>query len=184
MDVAQTAPETVVLAEDEASLYLQATTAAVWAPIGQTPLIRVHPNRDKVSFYGSLNLRSGQEVVTQEATMNGEATARHLDKVLTAYPDTRILLLWDKATWHGGPAVRAVLEANPRLEVMRLPTAAPELNPQEMVWKATRAAISHNHDERQLATLAERFEQHLASTKFCYSMLEKYDHDGICAMFK
>jgi transposase len=175
MDIAQTAPETVILAEDEASLYLQATTTAVWAPQGQTPLIRVHPNRDKVSFYGSLNLRSGQEVVTQEPTMNGEATARHLNQVLTTYPDLSILLLWDKATWHGGPAVRAVLEANPRLEVMRLPTAAPELNPQEMVWKATRAAISHNHDERQLATLTERFEQHLISTTFCYSMLEKYD---------
>jgi transposase len=184
MDIAQTAPETVILAEDEASLYLQATTTAVWAPQGQTPLIRVHPNRDKVSFYGSLNLRSGQEVVTQEPTMNGEATARHLNQVLTTYPDLSILLLWDKATWHGGPAVRAVLEANPRLEVMRLPTAAPELNPQEMVWKATRAAISHNHDERQLATLAERFEQHLVSTTFCYSMLEKYDYRRICAMFK
>jgi len=184
MDVAQTAPETVILAEDEASLYLQATTTAVWAPKGQTPLVRVHPNRDKVSFYGSLNLRSGQVIATQEPTMNGEATARHLHKILATYPDTPILLLWDKATWHGGPAVRPVLEANPRLEVIRLPTAAPELNPQEMVWKATRAAVSHNHDERQLATLAERFEQHLASTTFCYSMLEKYDHDGICAMFR
>ena len=184
MDIAQTAPETVILAEDEASLYLQATTTAVWAPQGQTPLVRVHPNRDKVSFYGSLNLRSGQEVVTQEPTMNGEATARHLNQVLTTYPDLSILLLWDKATWHSGPAVQAVLEANPRLEVMRLPTAAPELNPQEMVWKATRAAISHNHNERQLATLAERFEQHLVSTTFCYSMLEKYDYGKICAMFK
>jgi hypothetical protein len=51
MDLAQTAPETVILAEDEASLYLQATTMAVWAPRGQTPLVRVHPNRDKVSFW-------------------------------------------------------------------------------------------------------------------------------------
>jgi hypothetical protein len=57
--------------------------------------------------------------------------------------------------------VRAVLEANPRLEVMRFPTAAPDLNPQEMVWKATRAAISHN---QLLASLADQFEQHLVST--------------------
>ena len=183
MELAQTAPETVILAEDEASLYLQATTTVVWAPQGQTPLVRVHPNRDKVSFYGSLNLQTGQEVVTQEPTMNGEATARHLEKVLSTYPDRPILLLWDRATWHGGPDVHTVLAANPRLELMRFPTAAPELNPQEMVWKATRAAVSHNHDERKLATLAERFEQHLASTTFCYSLLERYDHGRICAMF-
>jgi hypothetical protein len=77
-----------------------------------------------------------------------------------------------------------ILDANPHLELMRLPTAAPELSPQEMVWKAAQAAISHNHDERQLAPLADRFEQHLASTTFCYSLLEKCDHGGICAMFR
>ena len=183
MDIAQSAPETLILAEDEASLYLQATTTAVWAPRGQTPVVHVHPNREKVSFYGTLNLQTGQEVATREPTMNGEATARHLHKVLDTYPAAPILLLWDRAKWHGGPTVRALLEANPRLEVMRLPTAAPDLNPQEMVWKATRAVISHNHDERQLPSLADRFEQHLNTTTFCYSMLEKYNHDPICAMF-
>jgi transposase len=183
MDIAQTAPETVILAEDEASLYLQATTTAVWAPRGQTPLVHVHPTRDKTSFYGTLNLRTGQEIVNQEATMNSEATARHLDKVLATYPDVPILLLWDRASWHGGPPVRAVLAANPRLEVMRFPTAAPDLNPQEMVWKATRVATSHNHDDRRLSTLADRFESYLNSTTFCYSMLEKYNHGHMCAMF-
>ena len=44
--------ETVILAEDEASLYLQATTAAVWAPRGNTPVVHAHPGRDKVNFYG------------------------------------------------------------------------------------------------------------------------------------
>lgn len=45
---------------DEVTLYLQATTTAVSAPCGQTPVVRVHPNRDKVSFYGTLNLDTGQ----------------------------------------------------------------------------------------------------------------------------
>ena len=49
--------------EDEASLYLQATTQAVWAPRGQTPVVRVHPGREKMSFYGTLNLQTGQGIV-------------------------------------------------------------------------------------------------------------------------
>ena len=32
-------------AEDEASLYLQATVSRVWAPKGQTPVVRAHPGR-------------------------------------------------------------------------------------------------------------------------------------------
>ncbi|MDX1664054.1 MAG: transposase [Candidatus Promineifilaceae bacterium] len=115
--------------------------------------------------------------------MNGEATARHLQKVLGAYPDVTVLLLLERASWHGEPAVRAILEADPRLEFLRFPTAAPDLNPQEMVWKATRAAVRHSHDQRQLPSLADRFEQHFATTTFCYSMLEKCDHDRLCAIF-
>lgn len=50
MDTAQTAPETVILAEDEASLYLQATLQVVWAACGQTPVVRQHPGRDNTHF--------------------------------------------------------------------------------------------------------------------------------------
>ena len=78
MEYAQTYPDAVYLSEDEASLYLQATTEAVWAPVGRTPIVRAHPQRDKVSFYGTLDLLSGQEVVTTAETMNAEATAIHL----------------------------------------------------------------------------------------------------------
>jgi hypothetical protein len=42
-------------------MYLQATTTAVWAPQGQTPVVRLHPGREKVNFYGTLNLHTGQE---------------------------------------------------------------------------------------------------------------------------
>lgn len=157
---------------------------AVWAPRGQTPSIRVCSQRDKVCFYGTLNLQTGREISSREGTMNSEATARHLELILATYPDKPILLLWDRASWHGGAAVRAVLEANPRLEVMRFPTASPDLNPQEQVWKATRTTVSHNHDEQQLVRLADRFEQHLSSTTFSYSMLETYGYGTISAMFE
>ena len=90
-------------------MYLQATTTSVWAPVGQTPIVRAHPQRDKVNFYGTLDLLSGAEIVTKAETMNSEATAVHLKQILAAYPDKQILLFWDRAKWHGGPAVAQVL---------------------------------------------------------------------------
>jgi transposase len=183
-DVAQKAPETIVLAEDEASVYLQATTQAVWAPKGQTPCVRVHPGRELTHFYGTLNLLTGAEVAQSESVMNSEASARHLEKLLTTYPAAPLLLLWDRAPWHRGAAVAQVLAANPRLEVMFFPTAAPELNPQEHVWKTVRRAISHNHNETQLPQLAQRFEEYLTDTAFEYSFLEKFDFVNLCDRFK
>lgn len=162
----------MIVAEDEATLYLQATTQRVWAPRGQSPQVRADVGRAKTCFYGSLNLRTGAEIVTQSATMNAETTATHLHQLLATYPDVPILVLWDRAPWHQGDAVREVLADNPRIEIIRLPVAAPELNPQEHIWKATRAAVSHNHTVPDLGTLAERFETHLTQTRFPTTFLE------------
>ncbi len=155
----------------------------VWALRGQTPQIWSAPNREKVCFYGTLNLLTGQVIVTRTETMNSEATAQHLEAVLAAYPEEPLLMLWDRAKWHGGPFVQQVLATNPRLEVMKLPIAAPDLNPQEQVWKATRRAISHNHQFIKLPSLADDFETHLKETIFPTTTLEFHGFHSLRPMF-
>jgi transposase len=170
----QEAPNTVFLTEDEASLYLQATTMAVWAPRGQTPIVRADPGRAKVNFFGTLNLHTGEVIAMRATEMKSQTTAQHLEQVLASVPDVPIVLLWDRAPWHSGQAVRDVLDVNPRLQIIRYPVAAPELNPQEHVWKATRRAISHNHTIPKLPDLVDRFEQHLSTNTFKSSFLHRY----------
>jgi len=155
----------------------------VWALKGQTPIVRSDPSRKKVCFYGTLNLLTGKVIVTRTETMNSAATATHLEAVLAAYPEDPLLLLWDRAKWHGGEAVRQVLAANPRLEVMKLPVAAPELNPQERVWKATRCAVSHNHQIGKLSSLADEFEAHLKENTFPTSTLKFHGYLSLRPMF-
>ena len=174
----------MILAEDEASLYLQATLMRVWALKGQTSVIWSDPGREKVCFYGTLNLLTGKVIVTRTETMNSDATAHHLQAVLAAYPQDPLLLLWDRAKWHGGEAVRQVLAKNPRLEVMKLPVAAPDLNPQEHVWKASRRAVSHNHQVVKLPTLADDFEAHLTENTFPTSTLEFHGYYTLRPMFE
>lgn len=198
VDVAQNAPDTVILAQDEASLYLQASLMRVWVPVGQTPVIKAAANRDCTHFYGALNLQTGQEVVLRSDyreladLMNADVSALFLSRVLLAYPDTPILMLWDRAPWHKGEAIRSVLAANPRLQILCFPPACPELNPQEKVWKAAREAVSHNHTQAvshnhtqaKLQELAQTFEAHLETTRFPCSLLEKHGYSELCAMFK
>lgn len=156
----------------------------VWALKGQTPQVWSAPSRDKVCFYGTLNLLSGEVTVTRTETMNALATAEHLKAVLAAYPDDPLLLLWDRAKWHGGQPVRQVLADNPRLEVMKLPVAAPDLNPQEQVWKATRRAVSHNHQIVKLPSLADDFETYLRDTTFPTSTLELHGYHALRPLFE
>src|SRR5579859_2486876 len=102
----QAAPQTAILSEDEAWMYLQATTMNVWSPSGQTPSVRVDPGRAKAAFYGTLDLQTGQELVSRSPVLTAQASAQHLDLILKAIPERPILLLWDRAPWHHGEPIR------------------------------------------------------------------------------
>lgn len=156
---------------------------AVWAPRGQAVTVRCDPGRAHMNFYGTLNLKTGQEVVTPAGQMNAAQTVEHLQSILDTYPDQPILLLWDRAPWHRGSAIRDLLAAHPRLTLMSFPTAAPDLNPQEHVWRATRRAVCHNHREPRLPGLVDRFTHHLTKTTFHSSFLEQYGWNLVCPGF-
>jgi transposase len=156
----------------------------VWSPTGQTPVVRADPGRAKTNFYGALNLQTGQELAMCSDVMNAEISAQYLEMILEANPDVPILLLWDRAPWHRGKPIDNVLKKNPRLEIMFFPTASPDLNPQEHVWKAVRKQVSHNHSESKLPELADRFLSKLNSTTFKSSFLDTYGYSAICPLFK
>ena len=181
--MAQDAPNTVFLAGDEAGLYLQATTCHVWSPTGQTPIVRADPGRAKTNFYGALNLQSGQEVAMRSDLMNAEVSAQYLEMILEKNPEVPIILFWDRAPWHRGKPIKKVLEEHPRLEIIFFPTASPDLNPQEHVWKAVRKKISHNHLETRLPELADHFLNKLNSSIFKDTFLTRYGYNAIRPMF-
>jgi transposase len=154
-DFLQAHPDGVILALDQMSLYFQATTTRVWAPVGQTPIVAVHPQRDHVHFYGALNLRDGRETALRADETTSQMTANFLMILLMLYPQP-ILLLLDRAPWHYGE-VTELIEQTDRLQVIYFPTACPDLNPQEHVWERARDAISHNHTYRQFQPLIDDF---------------------------
>ena len=115
--------------------------------------------------------------------MYAEVSAQYLERILEVNPDVPLILFWDRAPWHRGKAINQVLEANHRLEIIFFPTASPDLNPQEHVWKAVRKEVSHNHSEAKLSQLADRFLDKLNSCTFKSSFLEKYGYSAICPRF-
>lgn len=115
--------------------------------------------------------------------MNAEILAQYLEMILEANPDLPIIWLWERAPWHRGTSIRKVLEENPRLEIIFFPTASPDLNPQEQVWKAVRKQVSHNHLEARLPQLADRFLNKLNSTILKNTFLDRYGYTAICPLF-
>ena len=164
-------------------MYLQATLQVVWAPKGQTPVVKVDPGRDNIHFFGALDLHTGKEIVMRATLMNAAVSLLFLLKLVLAYPNQKILLLWDRAPWHFGPAIRTFLSENSNLEIFYFPPASPALNPQEHVWKNAREQVSHNHTLHKFDKLVDKFEDHLKNSTFPCSLLQQHDYKRICAMF-
>lgn len=179
-DFVQAYPQGVILALDQMSLYFQATLTRVWAPIGQTPIVRVAPQRDQVHFYGALDVRQGREIAVTAPEQTAEVTADFVRLLLLLFPTQPLLLLLDRASWHHGPTLDTLLAENPRLEVLYFPTACPDLNPQEHVWPQAREHISHNHGYTLFSSLIDVFEHYLNETLFETDFMQKYIPPILC----
>jgi transposase len=149
----------------------------VWAPVGQTPIVAVQPQRGHVHFYGALNLRDGRETALRSSDATSQLTANFLMILLMLYPQP-ILLLLDRAPWHFG-LVTDLIEQTDRLQVIYFPPACPDLNPQEHVWERARDAISHNHTYRQFQPLIDDFEHYLNYTLFSTDFMDTFTPLGL-----
>jgi transposase len=172
-DFRQDHPDGIILAMDQMSAYLQATLTRVWAPRGETPVVRITPQRDMLHFYGALDVIGGREIALSLPKLDGENTVHFLNHVVSCFPGRAILILLDRAPWHKGKA-RQFIEVHPLLDLFFFPPACPDLNPQEHVWKQTRDAVGHLHDYPHLSHLRRVFQSYLENTLFHFDWIDKY----------
>jgi putative transposase len=73
----------------------------------------------------------------------------------------KVIVVWDGGSNHKGPAIRAVTDRFPRLELERLPGYAPDLNPVEMVWSYLKHGLMANFVPRHVRHLDQVVRGHL-----------------------
>jgi hypothetical protein len=132
----------VVFFEDECHLLWGDVTGYVWGKRKDRIEIPVVNQRDKQTYYGALNVVTGKCLVQAYKKSDSAATIAFLQYLLQQYPDSRIALLWDGASYHRSQEVKAFLEEinqglDPdqwRVTCLRFAPNAPEQNPIEDVW--------------------------------------------------
>jgi transposase len=165
-------PSQVVLAEDEMILTTQTTTQKVWLPEGKSVKIEASNKREKCCIYGFLNIKTGQEHAFKTDYTNSLTTCNLLKKLLKIYPDQKIVIIWDNASWHKSRFVRDFLDKHPgKFHLFAFPPYYPDENPQEHVWKAGRAKITHNTFIEDIDCATDQFVKHLNQSKFEYKFL-------------
>ena len=166
-------PNVVILTEDEMILSTQTTIQKIWLPIGEYPKIDVATKRKNQSLYGFLDIKTGTEHAFKAAYQNMYITTDILKKLRKIYPGKNILLIWDQAGWHRGSVVQKYIESTKgTIKTIYFPAGAPDLNPQEHVWKAGRSNVTHNKFIEDLDKTTCQFVNFLNQTKFNYPLLD------------
>ena len=163
---------TVVLVEDEMMLSTQTTTQKVWLPQGQFPKVDVSNKRQIRCIYGFLNLKTGKEHAFMTMKANSVESCNVLKQIENLYKGQKIVIIWDNAIWHKSSGVKNFLSnAQHRFHLINFPPYAPELNPQEHVWKVGRVNITHNHFIDDIDKATNKFVSFLNNQSFDYKFM-------------
>lgn len=158
----------VLLVADEMTITTQTTTQKIWLPEGQNPIIEHANVRHRRHFYGFLNIKTGEQIAFKTYKQTSEISAAVVSKVLKKYADKKVVLFWDNAPWHKGKYMKQFLLNCKDFLILNFPPYAPEENPQEHVWKALRAKITHNTFIRDIDKTSRDILIYLNNTLFKY----------------
>jgi transposase len=123
---------------DESGFALLPSVVKTWAPRGETPIVRHHFRKLRLSAISAVSVSPLRQRVGLYALL-GEKSIGHLEVLhflrdLMRHIRGHLVVLWDNAHIHKGEELRSFLSKNPRLQVEAFPPYAPELNPDEGVW--------------------------------------------------
>jgi transposase len=120
-----------------------------WAPRGQTPLHRHSYRHDRVSVISAISvspLRHQLGLYYQLHFHNiRQPQVCDFVRQLLRHLRGRVIIVWDRATFHKGDLIRELCRQFPRLWLERFPAYAPELNPDEGIWRNTKHRLANGN---------------------------------------
>jgi transposase len=137
-------PNIQLWCEDEVHFQRHSSLMRMWAPKGQQPRVLSASTREKVGFFGALNLKTGALLTREALTFNSETFGDFLSSLLQRTTG-QVYLILDNAKYHRAQILKEFFVRNQeRLVLIFLPSYSPELNPIERVWRITRRKVTHN----------------------------------------
>jgi len=142
---------------DESGFLLAPHVRRTWAPRGRTPILRCAGHGEKTSAISAIAVSPKLKRLTLYARFHPKQNIRSPEVVaflrqLLKHLRGPVILLWDGGNHHKGAMIEQFLRAHPRLHTYRFPGYAPELNPDEFVWRSLKGAVANSNpqDLRQL----------------------------------
>lgn len=152
-----------------------------WARRGCRPVLRQRGrHREKVSVAAALWLSADGKLervsyrMIADGYFDNVAVANFL-RDLVAEADRGCTVIWDGGNMHRGQPIRDLLtETKGRLELVRLPTYAPMLNPVEQLWCWLKYTRLCNYAPLTISDLQARAQRELKNVQRNYSRMHSF----------
>ena len=132
---------------DEAHFRADVEVRQMWSLCGKPALVDSTSPRlgEKATYYSAACLETGEiEAMSVAETCTAETSVAFL-KQLRAHHTEPLIIIWDNAPAHRGPALRTWLTTpNLRLRLVPLPAYSPDFNADEAVWDWVREEATAN----------------------------------------
>jgi len=157
-------PASVLIAEDESEVHLLPLLRGMWHRRGQQPRVPTPGQNRKRPIFGGVNLRTGEWHYHLTTRKRGMEFIAFLTSLLGAYPVGHIYVLVDNVSIHTSKAVQRWLLAQPRVELVLLPTyTGHKYNPAEKVWWRLKQVIAANRAFKDVQEMEQCIRRHFAT---------------------
>jgi transposase len=148
---------------DESAFYLLPSVVRTYAPRGQTPILKTPCRYEHLSVISGVTPDGRLFTWIQDHAFNGASIVRFL-KHLYRWIRGPILLVWDGLPAHRGQVVKRFLAEGgaAHFHLERLPAYAPDLNPDEGVWRYLKRVELANVCCHSLMELRDQVRQAIA----------------------
>jgi transposase len=167
---------------DESGFYLLPAVLRTYAPVGQTPIIRSRLTNDHLSAISGITPEGKLYLLVQERAFRSEDVIRFLQHLLRHIPG-KLLIIWDGSPIHRSRKIKEFLAngAAARILLERLPGYAPELNPDEGIWRYLKRVELKNvacpdlsHLRRELRKAVKRLRHKTEIIKSCIRQVDAF----------
>lgn len=134
--------QVIVFIEDECHLVWGDALGYVWGRRNQRTEVPIQNTKQRQTYYGVLNLYNQKFILNPYDSGNGKHTIEFIKYLQKLYPDKKLIIIWDGASYHHSQEMKAFLgqinqgleEKDWKVTCIVLAPNAPEQNPVEDVW--------------------------------------------------
>lgn len=168
---------------DECHLLSGDLQGYVWGRTGARVEVPIVNERERQTYYGALDLLSKRLLVQAHKKGNTTGTIEYLQFLQAQWPEQRLLILWDGASYHRSQELQAFLAQvneglapdNWQIHCVRFAPNDPSQNPIEDAWLQAKTWLRRMSGLRPgFTALKALFEQFFRLEVFDFPKIHKY----------